>query len=424
VPKRSADIKELKKCLACGSQPLVSLFDLQQQPLANSYESTRLEAMHQTRYPLAVNRCTQCDHIQLTHAVKPDLMFKDYAYVSGTSLTMRRHFVWFARWSQEYFEMLNGFRASTVLDIGCNDGSQLDAFAALDTYGVDPASNLIPICEKKGHVVWDGYFDDTFTDRDVAAPFLGSYDVLVAQNVFAHNVDPLAFLKSAKNVMRPAQSVLYIQTSQSDMILNGEFDTIYHEHINFFCARSMTELAHRAEMDLIDIIKCPLHGKSYIFVLQVPDEEFGPRRPSHIDNVIAMEELAGHGKDKTYEKFRSNARATISDADVEFSYRANDYPLVGYGAAAKGMTFLNATLAELDFIIDDSASKQGKFAPGVGTPILSSKDGFEKINGNSQVMFVILAWNFFDEIRDKIKVKRNNPKDLFMTYFPTIKVRS
>lgn len=406
------NVVKLTECLACGCETLVPVLDLGKQPLANSFKDTKEEI--QEEFPLAINHCANCYHVQLTHAVNPDLLFKNYLYVSGTSDTMREHFKWFADCTMEIFETLNGRSATDVLDIGCNDGSQLDQYKVrgLRTFGIDPATNLHSVSSKK-HVVWNEYFNMDFVVKN---PFL--YDIIVAQNVFAHNADPINFLQTARNMMDD-ESLLFIQTSQADMIKNNEFDTIYHEHISFYNINSMNELCKRMNMHLIDVSKCPLHGTSYIFTISKAGRL---ARPAHIQNLIDMEKFAGLLSPETYVEYAKKCKKVADDLVREINeFRRPEvgWWIVGYGAAAKGMTLLNYTGAKLDYIIDDNPLKQGKFTPGSSIPIVSS----DKLNElNDAVLFVPLAWNFFDEIRSKIKAKRNNKYDKFVRYFPEVKV--
>lgn len=417
------DLTPLNDCLACGSHKLSLTLDLGEQPLANSYKDSKEE--QQETYPLAINHCQDCFHVQLTHAVNPDLMFKNYLYVSGTSKTMKEHFKWFADYTKEVFYMHNRRYLSSVLDIGCNDGSQLDAFKKngrneyvepIATFGVDPAENLGSISSKKGHQISVGYFNSMWVSKNP-----GVYDILVAQNVFAHNKDPLGFLKAARMAMDD-DSLLFVQTSQADMILNGEFDTIYHEHISFYNIQSMYRLCKRLGMYLVDVTKCPLHGNSYIFTIAKHPRH---SRPANIHNLIEMERKAGLYSEETYVKYAERANEIAKELKLLLNGLANkgpngkDYFFVGYGAAAKGMTLLNYTGIELDWIIDDNPMKQDKYTPGSSIHIVSSNklDVVKK-----PIVFIPLAWNFFDEIRAKIKEKRDNPRDVFMKYFPEVKV--
>ena len=120
--------KELKECLCCGSTDLELTLDLGEQPMANSF----LEHPDDTEltFPLRLNRCKDCYHLQLSHAVNPDLLFKNYLYVSRTSQTLRDYFDWFANYTIEEFTRGNERKPTTVLDIACNDGSQLNSYKA------------------------------------------------------------------------------------------------------------------------------------------------------------------------------------------------------------------------------------------------------------------------------------------------------
>jgi SAM-dependent methyltransferase len=399
------DAKELKECLCCGSERLKLVLDLNEQPLANSFKKTAEE--DEPTFPLCLNICEACTHLQLSHAVNPDLLFKNYLYVSGTSQTLRDYFDWFAKETLTYVP-----DAETVLDIACNDGSQLNSFKALGlkTYGVDPAENLYPLSSANHDVVCD-YFTDKY------AYHYGSknLDIITAQNVFAHNSYPLEFLKQCKEIMHDA-SVLFIQTSQADMIRNNEFDTIYHEHLSFFNASSMSALAQRAGLYLIDIRKTPIHGNSYMFVFSKVASD-----TSLVDAVLAEERALGLQDMNTYLAYADRAATIVEDLkQTIMHYRTLDYLIVGYGAAAKGNTLLNFGEIHLDYIIDDNPLKQGLYSPGMSTPVVPI--GMLDQYAETKVAFVPLAWNFFAEIRKNIKGKRDREGDVFIKYFPTISV--
>jgi hypothetical protein len=242
-----------------------------------------------------------------------------------------------------------------------------------------------------------------------------SYDIIVAQNAFAHNPNPVKYLKTLAPLMNE-DSLFFIQTSQADMVRNGEFDTIYHEHVNFYNINSMNELCRRAGVHLVDAIKTPIHGTSYVFVVSAYK-----KRPEHIANLIAME--ADLLQKETYNHWASQSRKIVSEfaSRIEM-FREQGYHIVGYGAAAKGMTLLNYAQTNLDFIIDDNPLKQNTFSPGRDIPIVSS--GYLKQYSNEKILFVPLAWNVFNEIKVKIKAARNNADDKFLKYFPEVSVEN
>jgi 2-polyprenyl-3-methyl-5-hydroxy-6-metoxy-1,4-benzoquinol methylase len=402
-------IKQNTTCLACGSEHVHLALNLGDSPLANSYKDSadQLDA----RYPLAVNLCYECFHLQLSHTVDPAIIYKNYMYATGTNNTIHQYCEWFADFVREYN---NYHSASTVLDIGCNDGTQLDYFAELGykTYGIDPAENLHDRISSKHTAVCDFFGPESV--YKLKMPGLVRYDIITAQNVFAHNPNPAEFLQAVEKLMH-SETLLFIQTSQADMVLHNEFDTIYHEHINFFNALSMSKVAQRAGLYLVDVVKTPIHGNSYIFVLRNSD-----KRPCNVDNILAMERAAGLYNSKTYQQWNSNVQNNVNKLINQINlYRNEGYHIVGYGAAAKGMTLLNFSGIELDFIIDDSPLKQGKFAPGTAIPIISIQK-LSEIRDDEKVLFIPLAWNFFDEIKERILNMRRINQDRFLRYFPEV----
>jgi SAM-dependent methyltransferase len=399
------------RCLACDSEHIHSALNLGLSPLANSYKETKDTA--DARYPLAVNLCYECFHLQLSHTVDPAIIYKNYMYATGTNNTIQQYCEWFADFVREYN---NYHLASTVLDIGCNDGTQLDYFAELGykTFGIDPAENLHDRISPKHNATCDFFGPDAV--YKLKMPGLVRYDVITAQNVFAHNPNPVEFLQAVEKLMH-SDTLLFIQTSQADMVLHNEFDTIYHEHINFFNALSMSKVAQRAGLYLVDVIKTPIHGNSYIFVLRNSN-----KRPCNVDNILAMERAAGLYNANTYQQWNSNVQHNVLELCLGVKkYREQGYRIVGYGAAAKGMTLLNFSGLELDFIVDDSPLKQGKFAPGTAIPIVSIQK-LSEIRDDEKVLFIPLAWNFFDEIKERILSVRRVQEDKFLRYFPKVTV--
>ena len=398
--------KSINACLACGNSGLALALDLGTQPLANNFRNTA-ETTNEQRYPLAINRCTECNHLQLTHAVDPTLIYTHYLYVSGTSGTYLEYMNWYARFVREQFKHW----VSSVLDIGCNDGSQLDAFKRLGfaTYGVDPAENLYST-SSANHNVTLGFWDE-----DSAGKLGRDFDVITTQNSFAHIPDPLAYLKLAKEYLKN-DGKIFISTSQADMVPNGEFDTIYHEHISYYNAQSMKALAERAGLHLLDVVKTPIHGTSYIFVLGKQ-----PMNVERVANILAMESAQGLQSADTYNNWATGVVQLVKSLKEQIEeYQAYGYHIIGYGAAAKGMTLLNASGIRLDAVVDDNPLKQNTWCPGTSIPVVGA-EYIQSIPDKQHVVFVPLAWNFYTEIVKKIRAIRSNPNDMFLRYFPKIK---
>lgn len=392
-------------CLACGSADIHTALDLGTQPLANAYKDSSNES--EMSFPLAVTLCHKCFHLQLSHTVDPAIIYKNYLYATGTNQTIKDYSAWFANFCTEIVD------GRTVLDIGCNDGTQLDYFKKLgmDTYGVDPAENLHP-ASSANHTVLCDFFGPAAVEKLSKV----NYNLIIAQNVCAHNPDPRAFLESCRKLMTD-DTMLFVQTSQADMVLHDEFDTIYHEHVNFFNANSMHKLARRVGLHLVDVVKAPIHGNSYIFILS--KLKYNPCR---VQNIIDMERSYGLLSLDTYATWKTTVEKNVAKLVSELEqHRKLGYTLIGYGAAAKGNTLLNYADIQLDFIVDDSPLKQGKFTPGTGCAIVSI-DRVAELDVDAKVLFIPLAWNFFKEIKLRIQTARSNPHDRFIRYFPTVEI--
>jgi 2-polyprenyl-3-methyl-5-hydroxy-6-metoxy-1,4-benzoquinol methylase len=394
--------KEKESCRVCGSRGLKMILDLKDQPLANSYHKPE-EKLEE--YPLKLNLCTKCYHSQLSVVVDPNEMFKNYLYVSGTTRTLRKYF-------EQFFYTVLGevdIQRGKVLDIACNDGTQLEIFDQMgwETYGVDPAENLYKTSSQKGFtkIVCD-YFN-----KESALKLGAKMDVIIAQNVFAHTDDIYDFLSSCKLISHQGTKI-FIQTSQADMFLNNEFDTIYHEHLSFFNVNSMRTCALRNGLYLEGAHKMNIHGTSYLFVLSSSHNDY-----LSVGGVLDAERKEGRTSLRLYDSFAKNAEKVVNDLKKCISlHRERGYSIVGYGAAAKANTLLNFGKINLDFIIDDNPLKQGLLTPGMDIPIKSS----ESLRSDNKMLIIPLAWNFYNEIKSRVEEERNNPEDVFVRYFPSL----
>jgi 2-polyprenyl-3-methyl-5-hydroxy-6-metoxy-1,4-benzoquinol methylase len=398
--------KENNDCLVCGSKINYEYLDLNDQPLANSYHKGDVELDY---YPLRMRVCTNCWHSQLSVTVDPSEMFDHYLYISDTSKTLTDYF----NWTTDY--ILNQFenKPNNVFEIACNSGLLLEMFAkkGLQCSGVDPAKNIRELSEKRGLDVYVDYWNYNFSIK--LKEERGLFDLILAFHVLPHVPDPNEFIKSCVNILSD-NGKIFIQTSQCDMFLNNEFDVIYHEHSSYFTASSIKKLARNHGLYVSSIIKTDIHSKSFLFSLQKTECD-----EKQLNDLIKNEESNNIYLVEKYYSFAKNAYR-IKDILIErFNYfKDNGYVLIGYGAAAKGNTLLNFIKYKLEYIIDDNYLKWGYQTPGMNISIHSIdllKNNFEKI------CFVPLAWNFFDEIKERINKVRDTKNDIFIKYFPDYK---
>lgn len=383
-------------CFACGSRNLHDVLDLGEQPLANSYVKNKQRP--ESLYPLKLCYCSDCTHLQLSHTVDPREMFENYLYVSGTSNTLREYFKSFVKIVQQHTDGL------AVLDIACNDGTQLDYFkqAGFKTYGIDPAKNLFEISSKNHNVICDYLNESNINSFGV------KFDAIVAQNVLAHNSYPKQFLEYCKSALNK-NGRIFIQTSQANMIPNGEFDTIYHEHLSFFTVKSFCKLASQSGLKVVSVFRTPVHGTSFVFVLSNDESSIDMADYfTLMEDSLTLEEL---------KKYASNAKTIVLNLSTTLNqYKQEGYTIVGFGASAKGNTLLNFGKIKLDYIVDDNPLKQELFTPGMHIPIVHP----DILSTEQKLIIVPLAWNFFDEIKQKTLVRC--PQAKFVRYFPKVSV--
>jgi ubiquinone/menaquinone biosynthesis C-methylase UbiE len=354
--------------------------------------------------------------LQLRYLVNPNLLFKNYLYVSGTSKVLVKHFENYFLTIQKKIKLNKSH--DKILDIACNDGTQLHKFKlkGWKTFGIDPAENLYEYSSKIADKIVVSYFnkDSIKSINEV------SFDAITAQNVFAHTDDVDMFLQDCKTIMDD-HTKLFIQTSQADMIEEGQFDTIYHEHLSFFSTKSMKILCERNGLYLNSVKRVDIHGGSYIFTIS----KVNASDSTVIDSLNKEQKLGRYSLEK-YQEYSSHINNIINTSKQTIQkYIEQGYIIVGYGAAAKGNTFLNASNIKPHFIIDDNALKHNKLTPGSNCIIVDKQ--FIKLLSHN-VLFVPLSWNFYDEIKNKIVESLNENKfsNLFsyeiLRYYPEFKL--
>lgn len=377
-------------CRVCASRNMMEVIDIGPQPLANNYVDTPCE---QEKFPLILNRCRDCNHCQLGYTVPPSKMFSHYQYNSSTSRTLLNYFQFLA----DKCIVDSGKKTGVVLELACNDGSQLNYFKerGWTTYGVDPAENIGKMARSQGHTIYTAFWG---TQEVKNLP--EHIDIIVAQNVLAHVPDPVKFLSACRNAMS-YDTKLYIQTSQCNMMVNGEFDTVYHEHLSYFTVYSLMTLVDKVGLIITELTRPDIHGVSFLARMEKRRTAEDQHDQTVID-ILLEQHKAGVYTDKFYVDYMRNIASIKSNMiDAVSSYVQDGYKVIAYGAAAKGMTIMNYfDLSCIEYIIDDAVMKHYKYTPGcnvmiVPPTILESE--------TSNLCIVVFAWNFIDEIVSKIK---------------------
>jgi 2-polyprenyl-3-methyl-5-hydroxy-6-metoxy-1,4-benzoquinol methylase len=363
-------------------------------PLCESYVSADHVNHMEPFYPLHVYVCEKCFLVQLEQYVSAESIFSDYAYFSSYSDSWLAH-------AKAYTDlMVQRFGLgpqSHVVELASNDGYLLQYFVEkkIPVLGIEPAANVAEVAEKKGVRTLVKFFGrETASELAKQGKFA---DLLLGNNVLAQVPDLNDFVAGMKILLKP-QGVITIEFPHLLRLLNeNQFDTIYHEHFSYFSFITAEKIFAAHGLTLFDVDELPTHGGSLRIYGRHDADSSKPVSP-RVTELRAREESAGITRVASYSSFAEHVRETKRSL-LEFLIQAkrDGKSVVGYGAPGKGNTLLNYCGIRTDFLdytVDRSPFKQGKFLPGTHIPIFSP----DRIRETRPDYLLILPWNLKDEI--------------------------
>ena len=386
-------VKRREECRICGSRRLSRFLDLGLSPLANRFLRRDQLDEEEPKFRLDVFVCADCSLVQLLEVVDPEILFRDYIYVSGTSDTMRAHFASFAEAVTARF----AFRPNDlVVEVASNDGTFLGNFEGrgLRLLGIEPAVNIAEIARSRGIDTVNEFFTDDIGEQ--VRTEHGSAACVLATNVFAHLDDVNGFVRGLLRVLGPEGFFVLENSYVRDMVDQLGFDSVYHEHLSYFSVTALTALFARHGMEIFDVEHQPVHGGSLrVFVKRQQAGHTVTQAPASFRDE---ERRCGLCEPATYEAFAARVYDLRSRLlGLLKQLRNEGKRVVGYGSSAKGNTLLNfmGIGPELvTYLVDKSPLKQGTFSPGMHLPVLP----VERLVDDRPDYALILAWNFTDEI--------------------------
>lgn len=398
IETRTTLMTRNEQCRACKGTALTRILSLGVQPPANAFLHVEDLDRPELAFPLDVWFCRECSLVQMRDIVSPELLFKNYVYVSSMSPAFMAHFASFAESVAGRF----GLGASSlVMDIGSNDGILLRPFQerGIQVLGVDPAEKIAAAATADGIETIPAFFT-----KKVAEDIIGRHGhaaVVTANNVFAHINDLDEIVAGVKILLAPDGVFVTESAYLVDFLEQNLFDTVYHEHLSYFSVSSLRVLLERLGMKIIDVEHVGSHGGS-LRVYAAPHESAHLVGES-VERFIADERARGLATLGVYEDFgRRVAENKVLLTDLLKKLKADGKHIAGYGAPAKGNTLLNyfgIGVETLDYIVDDSTWKQGLFSPGMHIPVVSA----EKLRDARPDYILILAWNFAGPIMKKLE---------------------
>ena len=392
------------ECRSCENTNLKRVVSLGYQPLANNLLNKKNEKYE--LYPLEVNYCPKCHNCQLSVAVDPKKMFSNYLYTSSTSSSFRNHFIDAAK---NYVKQLRlKPKKSYIIDIGSNDGVALKPFKDAGfkkILGIEPAKNLAKLANKNKIKTFNGFFESKNIKK-----IKGGADLILASNVFAHSDKLKEMAKCMLKLLSKSGTIIIEVQYLLNTLQDLTFDNIYHEHYNYWSLTSLVNFFNQFDSTIYKAERIKTHGGSIRIYIKKGKKI---KIEKNIRLLLKEEEIFGLKKYKTYQDFGEKINKLKKNVIKNINeLKKNNKKIVGFGAPAKATTALNffGIFDQIDYVIEDNKLKHNKFIPGVLIPI---KD--KKILKEKNILILVLAWNFYNEIKKNntnLSNKFVNIKDL------------
>lgn len=398
--------RQRQRCRVCDSALSHVMCDLGLSPLANSYLLPEEAQDGELLYPLKVLVCQHCLLAQLDEYESPAAIFSDYAYFSSVSESWVEHARLYCEMMIERFGLNQNTR---VVEIASNDGYLLQHFIArgIPVLGVEPAANVAKVAEaEKGVRSLVAFFGRETAERIVLDE--GRADLLLGNNVLAHVPDINDFVDGLKLALAPEGVMTFEFPHLLRLMERNQFDTIYHEHYSYLSLHAVKKLFESRGLVIFDVDELETHGGS----IRIYATHADSRNPKvwitpKVAGVIAEEVDFGLPDMETYGRFKERSERVKRDL-LRFLINAKeaDKSVVGYGAAAKGVTLLNYCGIRgdlVEYVVDKSPHKQGRLVPGVRMPIYPIERVFE----TRPDYLLVLPWNLRREISGQMQAIRD-----------------
>lgn len=400
----------IDKCPITGQENPITYFNLGSIPLVNNLCNTREESIDAERYPLDINYYTSSSLSALSCAVDGELLFEHYLFKTDVNKPYIQHCKNMLETIQHYVSINNG---TSFADIGGNDGTLLHTFKSelnynISVINIDPSINLTEISKQRGIDVLVEFFS-----LDVAKKLNTKLDVITSTNVFQHLKDINSFANGIEYLLNDdgiwlLEFPYWIHDTETN-----QFDQIYHEHMYYHSITPLNALMQKCGLKIINIAKQNIHGGTLRLIISKVNSK-------HIADSTIEIYLQSEKKYNIdyYINWGKLVQTHISNSKLYIDrLKQSGSVIFGFGAAAKGCIYMHAMnidYNQIDYVIDDTDIKQGKFIPGTGIEIVS-RDILKKKQPD---YILILAHNFADHIIESLK---HEYQGKFITLIPNIK---
>jgi SAM-dependent methyltransferase len=403
----------LIQCRSCNHQDLQLILSLGNTPLANALLTPEQLSQPEEKYPLDVVFCPECSLVQITETVAPEKLFREYVYFSSFADTAIQNA---KNITQKLIKDRKLSNQSLVMEIASNDGYLLQFYQRenIPVLGIEPALNIAKVAQEKGINTISEFFG-----KELALKLQSEgkkADIIHANNVLAHVADLNGFVEGIYLTLKD-EGMAIIEVPYLHNLIDGcEFDTIYHEHLCYFSLTALNNLFMKHNLYINDVEKISIHGGTLRIFVGKKEE----RSPQFI-NLLKAEQNWGVNNFEYYQHFGKKVNKLKQKLlGLLTEIKANNQRIVVYGASAKGSTLLNYFgLGKdiLEYVVDRSTIKQGKYTPGTHLPIYAT----EKLLIEMPDYVLLLTWNFAEEIlKQQTEYRQKGGK--FIIPIPELKI--
>ena len=412
-----------KTCRVCGSSALTQVVNLGEQNLQGSFVKPGKEMPPLRKIPTSLMRCdpmrdeNACGLLQMEYTVPPAILYSAYWYRSGTNSTMTNHLHAIAEEATELFE-----GPSIVLDIGCNDGTLLNAYPNnCEKWGVDP-SDLVLELDKEIKLVRD-FFPSSLLLSKLQKSRVTRFDIVTSIAMFYDLENPVAFAKAVKDVLSLDGIWCFEMSYMPHMLTSTSYDTICHEHLEYYSLAVIENILHRSGMKLVNASLNDCNGGS-LRCYATHEDNIRRWPQEYSDNINALRQSEFDMEldtDKPYRNFQERINVHRDQLMTLIKkLRADGKRIHIYGASTKGNTILqwcNLDYRMIEAAADRNPDKDWARTLGTDIPIMSE----ERSRAMKPDYYLVLPWHFKKEfIEREQEMIKNGTKFIFP--LPTIEI--
>lgn len=395
----------------CKTRTIISFGKM---PIANGF--VKKSSLKEFVFTLKVVFCPKCYMVQLGETVPPEKMFHDhYLFFSSTSKGMEKHFKELAHHIKK---LINNQKKPFVVEIGSNDGIMIKhiANAGIKHLGIEPSVNVAEVSKKFGVNVLSVFFSKK-TAQEIVKKY-GKANIICGSNVICHIENINSVFEGVTELLSDDGYFFFEEPYIYDIVKNNSFDQIYDEHVYYYSGLSVSNLAKKHGLELVNMKHQDVHGGSMRYYLKKKGKN---KISTSVKKYINLEKKLELYKFSGYINFKKKIDTVCSDLiKLLKKLKSQGHTIAGYAATSKSTTLLNYAGIDsslIEYISDTTPSKISLFTPGSGIPVKS----YQYFLDDKPQYVVLFAYNHKKEIFAKeVEYRKNGGK--FIIYFPKVTI--